>query len=103
MFFLTILLTQALIGLGAVDVVAPGVLQIGCFPLYLTLYGSSDQSDYDGDGCLKRFNDLSRYHNLLLEQGICDLRSTYAGVRLMYGDFYTQVTEMVRSPRSFGT
>ncbi|KAF7028709.1 hypothetical protein CFC21_040577 [Triticum aestivum] len=93
---------ETLIGLGAVDVVVPGVLPIGCFPLYLTLYGSSNQSDYDGDGCLERFNDLSRYHNQLLKQGICSLQSKYAGVRLMYGDFYTQVTEMVRSPRSFG-
>ncbi|KAF7035785.1 hypothetical protein CFC21_046584 [Triticum aestivum] len=93
---------ETLIGLGAVDVVVPGVLPIGCFPLYLTLYGSSNQSDYDGDGCLQRFNDLSRYHNRLLRQGICRLRSKYASVRLMYGDFYTQVAEMVRSPRSFG-
>ena len=85
------------------DVVVPGVLPIGCFPLYLTLYGSSNQSDYDGDGCLRRFNDLSGYHNRLLRQGIDRLRSKYAGVRLMYGDFYTQVAEMVRSPRSFGT
>jgi phospholipase/lecithinase/hemolysin len=70
--------------------------------MYLTLYGSSNQSDYDGDGCLKRFNDLSIYHNQLLRQGICDLQSKHTDVRLMYGDFYSQVTEMVRSPVSFG-
>uniref|UniRef100_A0ACD5VYP8 Uncharacterized protein n=1 Tax=Avena sativa TaxID=4498 RepID=A0ACD5VYP8_AVESA len=93
---------ETLIGLGAVEVVVPGVLPIGCFPLYLTLYGSSNQSDYDGDGCLKRFNDLSSYHNQLLQQAIFDLRSKYTGVRLMYGDFYSQVTEMVRAPVSFG-
>jgi hypothetical protein len=85
-----------------VEVVVPGVLPIGCFPLYLTLYGSSNQSYYDGDGCLKRFNDLSSYHNQLLRRGICDLQRKHAGVRLMYGDFYSQVTEMVRSPVSFG-
>uniref|UniRef100_A0ACD5VGN4 Uncharacterized protein n=1 Tax=Avena sativa TaxID=4498 RepID=A0ACD5VGN4_AVESA len=93
---------ERLIGLGATEVVVPGVLPIGCFPLYLTLYGSSNQSDYDGDGCLRRFNDLSSYHNQLLQQAIHDLQSKYTGVRLMYGDFYSQVTEMVRDPVSFG-
>jgi hypothetical protein len=43
---------QTLIGLGAVDVVVPGVLPIGCFPLYLTLYPSSSKDDYDEIGCL---------------------------------------------------
>ncbi|KQK03299.1 GDSL esterase/lipase At5g45910 isoform X2 [Brachypodium distachyon] len=93
---------QTLLGLGAVDVVVPGVLPIGCFPVYLTLYGGSNQGDYDGDGCLKRFNDLSGYHNELLRQGISSLQSKYPGARLMYGDFYNHVTQMVRSPSIFG-
>lgn len=81
----------------------PGVLPIGCFPLYLTLYPSSNQDDYDGIGCLKSFNGLSSYHNGLLKQGLSSLQSKYPSVRLMYGDFYTQVTQMVQSPGSFGT
>lgn len=93
---------ETLIGLGAVDIVVPGVLPIGCFPLYLTLYPSSNQDDYDGIGCLKSFNGLSSYHNGLLKQGLSSLQSKYPSVRLMYGDFYTQVTQMVQSPGSFG-
>lgn len=94
---------QTLIGLGAVEAVVPGVLPIGCFPLYLTLYASSNKDDYDEIGCLKRFNDLSSYHNDLLKTAVSGLRSKYPGVRLMYADFYAQVADMVRSPDRFGT
>uniref|UniRef100_A0A0D9UYA4 Esterase n=1 Tax=Leersia perrieri TaxID=77586 RepID=A0A0D9UYA4_9ORYZ len=93
---------ETLIGLGAVDIVVPGVLPIGCFPLYLTLYQSSSQDDYDENGCLKSFNSLSDYHNGLLKQGLAGVQSKYPAVRLMYGDFYNQVTQMVQSPGSFG-
>ncbi|KAG8053024.1 hypothetical protein GUJ93_ZPchr0001g32537 [Zizania palustris] len=93
---------ETLIGLGAVDIVVPGVLPIGCFPLYLTLYQSSNQDDYDENGCLKSFNSLSVYHNGLLKQGLAVVQSKYPAVRLMYGDFYSQVTQMVQSPGSFG-
>jgi len=94
---------QTLIGLGAVDVVVPGVLPIGCFPLYLTLYQSSSKDDYDEIGCLKSYNNLSSYHNELLRQAVSGLQSKHAGVRLMYADFYAQVADMVRSPETFGT
>jgi hypothetical protein len=96
---------QTLIGLGAVDVVVPGVLPIGCFPLYLTLYpGSSKDGDYDEAGCLRSYNNLSSYHNELLRQAVSGLQSKHGGgVRLMYADFYAQVADMVRSPESYGT
>lgn len=83
---------QTLIGLGAVDVVVPGVLPIGCFPLYLTLYpGSSKDGDYDEAGCLRSYNNLSSYHNELLRQAVSGLQSKHGGgVRLMYADFYVR-------------
>ncbi|KAF0920557.1 hypothetical protein E2562_035666, partial [Oryza meyeriana var. granulata] len=93
---------ETLFGLGAVDIVVPGVLPIGCFPIYLTLYQSSNQDDYDQNGCLKSYNSLSVYHNGLLKQGLAGVQSKYPAVRLMYGDFYAQVTQMVQSPGSFG-
>jgi len=64
---------QTLIGMGAVDVVVPGVLPIGCFPTYLTLYGTSNAADYDRDGCLRSYNDLSYYHNALLKRSLASL------------------------------
>ncbi|EEC70166.1 hypothetical protein OsI_00887 [Oryza sativa Indica Group] len=93
---------ETLIGLGAVDIVVPGVMPIGCFPLYLTLYQSSNSDDYDGNGCLKSYNSLSVYHNGLLKQGLAGVQAKYPAVRLMYGNFYDQVTQMVQSPGSFG-
>lgn len=91
-----------MIALGAVDIVVPGVLPIGCFPLYLTLFQSSNTGNYDQNGCLKNFNSLSAYHNSLLTQKISELRTKYPGARIMYADFYNQVLQMVQSPQSFG-
>nr|CAB3483136.1 unnamed protein product [Digitaria exilis] len=85
---------DALIELGATELVVPGVLPIGCFPLYLPLYPSSNKDDYDEIGCLKSFNNLSGYHNNLLKQAVSGLQSKHAGVRLMYADFYAQVVDM---------
>ncbi|KAL5202185.1 hypothetical protein ABZP36_013137 [Zizania latifolia] len=93
---------ETLIRMGAVDVVVPGVLPIGCFPIYLTLYGTSNGADYDGNGCLRSYNGLSSYHNTLLKRSISNLQRTYPHARIMYADFYSQVTQMVRSPQNFG-
>lgn len=84
------------------DIVVPGVLPIGCFPIYLTIFQSSNQGDYDQIGCLKKFNDLSSYHNKLLKQALSKLQSKYSSTRIMYGDYYDQVYQMVQSPQSFG-
>ena len=93
---------ETIIRAGAVDVVVPGVLPIGCFPIYLTLYGTSNGADYDGDGCLKSYNGLSYYHNALLKRSLASLQRTYPRARIMYADFYSQVTHMIRAPQNFG-
>ena len=44
-----------MIELGATDLLVPGILPIGCFPLYLTLYNSSKKSAYNArTGCSLR-------------------------------------------------
>ncbi|CAM0957380.1 unnamed protein product [Alopecurus aequalis] len=93
---------ETMIRLGAIDVVVPGVLPIGCFPIYLTLYGTSNGADYDGDGCLKSYNDLSSHHNSLLRRSLANLQRTYPHTRIMYADFYSQVIHMIRAPQNFG-
>ena len=93
---------ETIIRRGAVDVVVPGVFPIGCFPTYLTLYGTSNAADYDRDGCLRSYNDLSSYHNALLKRSLSSLRRTYPHARIMYADFYTQVIDMIRTPHNFG-
>lgn len=94
---------QKLIALGAVDIVVPGVLPIGCFPIYLTIYGTSNSGDYDSLGCLKKFNDLSTHHNNLLQTKITNLQRKYKSARIMYADFYQGVYDMVQNPQSYGT
>jgi len=93
---------EKLVALGAKDVVVPGVLPIGCFPIYLTLYGTSSSGDYDGLGCLKKFNDLSTNHNSQLKAQLASLQAKYPSARIMYADFYSGVYDMVRSPGSYG-
>ncbi|KXG21541.1 GDSL esterase/lipase At5g45910-like [Sorghum bicolor] len=93
---------ETIVRSGAVDVVVPGVLPIGCFPIYLTLYGTSNAADYDRDGCLRSYNGLSYYHNALLKRSLASLQRTYPHARIMYADFYTQVTHMIRAPHNFG-
>ena len=93
---------EKLVAMGAKDVVVPGVLPIGCFPIYLTLYGTSNSGDYDGLGCLKKFNDLSTNHNNQLKAQIASLQAKYPSARIMYADFYSGVYDMVRSPGSYG-
>ncbi|GJN35783.1 hypothetical protein PR202_gb24590 [Eleusine coracana subsp. coracana] len=93
---------ETIIRTGATDVVVPGVLPIGCFPIYLTLYGTSNAADYDGDGCLKSYNGLSSYHNSLLKRSLSNLQRTYPHARIMYADFYSQVIHMIRAPQNFG-
>uniref|UniRef100_A0A8R7QVF0 GDSL esterase/lipase n=1 Tax=Triticum urartu TaxID=4572 RepID=A0A8R7QVF0_TRIUA len=94
---------EKLVAMGAVDVVVPGVLPIGCFPIYLTIYGTSSAADYDALGCLKKFNDLSTYHNSLLQAKVTSLQAKYKSARIMYADFYAGVYDMVRSPSKYGT
>jgi phospholipase/lecithinase/hemolysin len=93
---------EQLISLGAMYVVVPGVLPVGCFPIYLTLYQTSSAGDYDQYGCLKRFNALSAQHNSLLQAKVSSLQSKYPGARVMYADFYSHVYDMVKSPASYG-
>jgi hypothetical protein len=96
---------QKLVAMGAMDVVVPGVLPVGCFPIYLTVYGTSNAADYDNLGCLKKFNDLSTYHNSLLQKRVAVLQTRYRkhGARIMYADFYNGVYDMVRNPQRYGT
>jgi len=94
---------QKLIAMGATNIVVPGVLPIGCFPIYLTIYQSSNSSDYDDLGCLHNFNDLSTYHNTLLQRRVDIIQSRHRKTaRIMYADFYSGVYDMVRNPQNYG-
>ncbi|KAL6606687.1 hypothetical protein ACP70R_042340 [Stipagrostis hirtigluma subsp. patula] len=93
---------EKLIAMGATDIVVPGVLPIGCFPIYLTIYGTNNSADYDSLGCLKKFNDLSTNHNNQLQTQIAALQAKYKKARIMYADFYAGVYDMVKNPANYG-
>ncbi|XP_051200095.1 GDSL esterase/lipase At5g45910-like [Lolium perenne] len=94
---------ERLIDLGAVDIVVPGTLPIGCYALYLTMLPSVNKSDYDEHGCLRPLNDLAVYHNTLLQDRLGGVRARHgSAVRVMYADFYTHAADMLRDPPRFG-
>ncbi|GJN29609.1 hypothetical protein PR202_gb17851 [Eleusine coracana subsp. coracana] len=96
---------EQLIQLGAVDIVVPGLLPVGCFPVYLTMIPSPNPADYDDHGCLKPLNALSVYQNALLRRRLAELQARHgssSAVRIMYADYYAHVEQMVRDPARFG-
>ncbi|CAL9061615.1 unnamed protein product [Musa banksii] len=94
---------ERLIGLGAVDLIVPSVLPVGCFPLYLTLYSSSNPEDYGPrSGCARKFNALSWYHNALLLRQLNRLRHKYPAVSIRYADYYAQVFDFALNPLKYG-
>ncbi|KAF0901509.1 hypothetical protein E2562_003492 [Oryza meyeriana var. granulata] len=96
---------EKLIAMGAAEIVVPGVMPVGCFPVYLTILRSSNRADYDEHGCLRPLNELSLYHNALLQSRLAGLQARYRStppVRIMYADYYTLVAEMLHTPSRFG-
>lgn len=80
-----------------------GQLPTGCVPIILTLFQSSNTGDYEANtGCLKKYNDLAFYHNLLLRQELMQLRGKYPHVKLSYTNYYDPIINIVKSPNHFG-
>ncbi|NP_001150078.1 GDSL esterase/lipase At5g45910 [Zea mays] len=94
---------EKLIELGATDLLVPGVLPIGCFPLYLTLYNTSSKADYNArTGCLRRYNRLAFHHNRELKQQLDELQKKYPKTKIMYGDYFKAALQFVVNPGKFG-
>uniref|UniRef100_A0A0D9Y561 GDSL esterase/lipase n=1 Tax=Oryza glumipatula TaxID=40148 RepID=A0A0D9Y561_9ORYZ len=94
---------EAVIEEGARYVVVPGQLPTGCLPIILTLYASANATDYEsGTGCLRRFNELARYHNAALFAAVSLLRGKHPSAAIVFADYYQPVIEFVRMPENFG-
>ncbi|TVU22860.1 hypothetical protein EJB05_32581, partial [Eragrostis curvula] len=90
---------ETIIKQGAKTVVVPGIPPLGCSPTNLALLPSDDPNDYDArTGCLKKFNDLSVYHNSLLEDAVKNVQTKYPNVGVIYADFFTPVMDIIESP-----
>ncbi|KAJ8478924.1 hypothetical protein OPV22_022651 [Ensete ventricosum] len=94
---------ERLIGLGAVDIVVPGLLPVGCFPLYLTNYHTPDPEDYGPKtGCGRKYNALSWLHNAMLRKALDHLRRKYPSVSIRYADYYSQIIDFALNPLKYG-
>jgi len=91
-----------LIAEGAVELLVPGNLPVGCNAVYLTLFSSKNIEDYDENGCLKAFNGLANYHNMQLNIALKTLRKKNPHARIMYADYFGAAMRFFRSPRQYG-
>lgn len=88
---------------GAMELVVPGNLPIGCSAVFLTLYQSPNKSDYDPtNGCLKAFNGFSKYHNSQLKIALANLRRRYPHAKIIYADYYGAAHQFFHSPLHHG-
>ncbi|KAK4748627.1 hypothetical protein SAY87_015213 [Trapa incisa] len=88
--------TTALIEEGAVNLVVPGNLPLGCVPAY-------NQSTYNPKtGCMDSFNAFSKHHNQMLIQALQRLRKRYPQARIAYLDFYGAAIKFYYKPESYG-
>lgn len=94
---------QELIELGGVTFMVPGNLPIGCIPIYLTIYQTSNTEEYDPEiGCLNWLNKFSEYHNQLLQEELTRIRQLHPHVNLIYADYYNATLQCYRNPNEFG-
>ncbi|KAH7544939.1 hypothetical protein FEM48_Zijuj01G0039100 [Ziziphus jujuba var. spinosa] len=94
---------SALIEEGAVELLVPGNLPIGCSAVYLTLFQSPNKASYDQrNGCLKAYNGFSKYHNEQLKRGLETLRVKYPHARIIYADYYGAAMRFYHAPHQHG-
>lgn len=87
---------------GAVTLMVPGNLPVGCSAVYLTIFRSPNRTDYDAHGCLRAFNAFTQYHNTRLKMALEKLRMKYPHAKIIYADYYNAAMPLFRAPRSFG-
>ncbi|KAG5561838.1 hypothetical protein RHGRI_004768 [Rhododendron griersonianum] len=94
--------TKMLIEEGAAELVVPGNLPIGCSAVYLTLFQSPNKTSYDQNGCLKKYNAFSKYHNAQLKLALEKLRQKYPQAKIIYADYYGAAKQLFHAPLHHG-
>ncbi|KAL8130240.1 hypothetical protein V2J09_019395 [Rumex salicifolius] len=87
---------------GAVHVIVPGYVRMGCLSFYLVAFASNDASMYDKFKCIKAVNELNEYHNHMLEDAIKELQRQYPSVYVTYGDTYSAFTWVIQNAEYLG-
>jgi hypothetical protein len=93
---------EKLIAEGAVDLVVPGTMPNGCFPMYLSMFPEPPGKYGPRSGCIKELNTLSWVHNAALRRRIEQLRAKHPGVRIVYADYHTPVIQFVLHAEKYG-
>lgn len=93
---------QQLIAEGAMELIVPGVMPTGCFPVYLNMLDEPADGYGSRSGCVRRYNTFSWVHNAHLKRALEKLRPKYPNVRIIYGDYYTPVIQFMLQPEKFG-
>ncbi|XP_027931044.1 GDSL esterase/lipase At1g28590-like [Vigna unguiculata] len=91
-----------LIGIGARTLIVPGNLPIGCSVIYLTIYETLDEKQYDQSGCLKWLNEFAEYYNYELQSELDKLRTLHPHTNIIYADYYNAALPLYRDPTKFG-
>ncbi|KAL6202473.1 hypothetical protein ACLB2K_026181 [Fragaria x ananassa] len=92
-----------LIELGAVTLVVPGNFPIGCLPIYLTKFQTSDKGQYNSStGCLNWLNKFAEYHNDQLQIELSRIQRLHPNINIIYADYYNAVMHFYHSPDQFG-
>jgi len=80
---------KELIDLGAVTLVVPGSLPMGCSAAYLTYYETADKEEYEpSTGCLKWLNKFAEYHNEELQKELSRIQALHPHTNIIYADYY---------------
>lgn len=93
---------REVIRLGAHRIVVPGNFPVGCFPIYLNAFPTTDPKAYDDMKCLKRLNRFAQFHNNYLQMALNNLQKENPDVVILYGDYYTAFQSVLRRAPSLG-
>ena len=88
---------RELLDMGARRVVTPGNFPLGCVPSYMAAVNETDPAAYDANGCLAALNLFAQMHNVLLQQGIRELRRSYPSATISYADYFYAYVRMLRN------
>lgn len=88
---------------GAVELVVPGNLPVGCSAVYMTLFQSPNKADYDSrNGCLKAYNAFAKYHNNKLKDALQTLRLKHPRAKIIYADYFGAAMRFLHAPKTYG-
>jgi phospholipase/lecithinase/hemolysin len=93
---------RELLDMGATRVVIPGNFPLGCVPSYMAAVNETDPAAYDANGCLAALNLFAQMHNVLLQQGIRELRRSYPSATISYADYFYAYVRMLRDAGKTG-